>query len=287
MAPQGERILRGRLRRALSSRPEHWTVFIGVRDDESHRLLAAARERFGRNRTALLPDTTTTDMTCPELAISFDVADLVGLFNEAARAWHALRNDLALEPTPVVITSFSPPRRRSSVLEAFGRGIVDAYPQIERSVMRAVADAGPDLDEFAICVAALTQAAWALRQSVDQHTPPPELRTSDEAFQELQAVVGLHLDPPRERIQEALVRALERATDRLGPIPGGRLGSFRAPGEQPNIVEGVEPTPSDLAEIARASGEAVGFAHVASDGVVSAVEGVKTVSRKHAPVLSD
>jgi hypothetical protein len=61
-------------------------------------------------------------------------------------------------------------------------------------------------------------------------------------------------------IKDAVVAALVLAIDRLGPLPGGRLSSIRAPGQRPNIVAEVEPTHSELIQMARLSGEAVGAA---------------------------
>jgi predicted RNase H-like HicB family nuclease len=62
------------------------------------------------------------------------------------------------------------------------------------------------------------------------------------------------------RIKSAAVAALELATDHLGPLPGGRLGSFRAAGHSPHIVNGVGGSGPALLDIARRSGEAVGAA---------------------------
>lgn len=278
LKPEGEELLEDRLHRALSSRPELWTAYIAVTESEAKALWSAAEKRFGRNRTALLSAATMSSMESPELAIAFDVADWVGLFNEAAEAWHSLRAEIPLDPSPVKIAAFSPPRGRSALLEVIGRGVAEANPQIERKVMRVIADAAPQDNEFTICVRALTEAAWALRRSVNQARRPPELSTSEQAFEELEAVVGLRLDAAGEKSQQALIRALKRAADRLGPIPGGRIGGFRGPGEEPRVVDGVAPGPSDLAEIAKASGEALGYAHDATDGKVDAIEAISMIA---------
>jgi len=278
LSPNGEEILDHHLRRALSSRREGWTAYMAVAEDEAGRLADAATKLFGRNRTALLPSNVRSDMMSPELGILFDVADPVGLFNEAARAWHDLRTEAGLDPRPVHITAFSPPRIRSGVLEAFARAAANEVPQRNRAIMRAVADAAQSADERTLCIRALTEAAWALRRAVDQPSRPRELSNGEAAFQELQAVAGLRLDGPRERIKEPLARALERATDRLGPIPAGRRGSFRKPNEDPHVVEGVAPSHADLVEIARAAGEALGSAHNATEGEVDVVEAVKAIA---------
>jgi hypothetical protein len=99
------------------------------------------------------------------------------------------------------------------------------------------------------------------------------------AFVELQAVSGLHLDAEREIGRRALVEALERATDRLGPLPGGRLATIRPPDGGPAIVEGVAPTLADLIEIARAAGTACGYLHTATDGDVDIFATIDTIAR--------
>jgi hypothetical protein len=271
LTPEGETLVTDELRRVINSRPELWTAYIAVDENEASALLAAAEKRFGADRTALLSARTRGDMRSPELAIAFDVADQVGLFNEAATAWHELRTELSLAPVAVTIIAFSPPRLHSAALEALGRGMVEANSELESKVKRAVADAKPQIDERTVCVRALTQAARAMRRSLEQDRPPPELSDSELAFTELQAVEGMHLDPAREEIQTALVSALRRASDRLGPYPGGRLGSFRGPEDQANVVEEIAPTPSDLVEIARTAGRALGHAHASSDGRLDAV----------------
>jgi hypothetical protein len=275
---EGEQLLQDQLRRSLSSRPELWIAYIAVARDEAAALHEAAEKRFGRNRIAVLPERSTSGIEPPELAIAFDVADLLGLFNAAGEAWHSLRADIPLDPAPMRISAFSLPRERSETLEAICRGIVKANPQIESQITRAITAVAPQDDEYTICVRALTEAAWTLRRSVDQKKRPPQLSTGDDAFDELQAVVGLRLDAPREKVRNSLIRALRLASDRLGPIPGGCLGSVRGPGEEPHMVAGVTPTPSDLAEIAKASGEALGHAHTATAGELDAVEALRIIS---------
>ncbi len=274
---EGEWFLEDLLRRAVHSRPEGWTAYLMVDEDEAQPLQAAAEERFGRNRTALLSRTTRGDMDSAELAISFDVGDQVGLFNAAAAAWHSLRADLDLEPAPPRIAAFAAPRIRSATLEAFARGIAETAPKLERRAMRLAADAQPQGEELDLCVRALGEAAAALRLAAGAAAPAAELRDGEVAFAELQAVSGLRLDPRREAIQKALIPALERATARLGPFPGGRVGSFRGPGEALQIVEEVNPSPADLVAIAGDSGRALGFAQLALKGEVDALEAIRRV----------
>lgn len=278
LSREGEWFLEDLLRRAAHARPEGWAAYLMVDEAEAQPLLQAAEERFGRNRTALLPPTTREDMGSAELAISFDVGDQVGLFNAAADAWYSLRADLGLEPVPPRIAAFSPPRVRSVTLEAFARGTAAAAPKLERRALRLAADAQPQGGELDLCVRALCEGAAALRLAAGAKPLAAELRDGEAAFAELQAASGLQLDAPREAIQRALIPALERATARLGPFPGGGMASFRAPGEAPHIVDEVNPSPADLVAIAGDAGRAVGFAQLALGAEVDALEAIRRVS---------
>jgi hypothetical protein len=275
--PEAEELIRHRLRRSLRGGPERWAAYLAVEKGEADLLLQAAEKHLGKERVALLPATTASGMRGPELGMTFDAANLIGLFNQAAATWNALRVDLALEPAPVQVVAYSPPRRRSTTLEAVVRGIAAADPYLGDAAGRAVDGVTPQINDMTICVRALTEAAWALRRAVDKQVRPAELETGDDAFEELQAVVGLQLDESKEEIQRALASALERATDRLGPFPGGRIGSFRGPEEGPHLVDEVAPTPSDLADIAERAGKALGYAHLATGGKVDALEAIEAI----------
>jgi hypothetical protein len=281
LSPPGEQTITYLLRRARHRQPERWTAYMAVKDAEAHKLVSSAEDLFGRQRVGLVPATTRRDMVLPELAIRFEVDDEIALFNEAAVAWEKVRRNAELDPAPIQLTAYSAPRIRSSVLEAFGRGACAALPQREREIMREAAAVRPNADEQTLAVRALTHAAAALRLTVGQRKPPPMLSDSELAFAELQAVVGLQLDATREKVQQAVIEALERATDRLGPLPGGRSATVRAPGGKPNVVETVSPSLDDLTAIAAAAGAAIGYAENAG------VRGVKVTSEIEAIASGD
>ena len=128
----------------------------------------------------------------------------------------------------------------------------------------------------------LTAAAMALRRAVDQASPPAPIASGTEAFAELQAVRaaarsrlalrqsglrGLRLERARKRGELELVEALELASDRLGPLPAGGLGQVRAPDAASPLVEGVDPTPDELAGMAAHAGAALGRLAAASSDV--------------------
>ena len=123
----------------------------------------------------------------------------------------------------------------------------------------------------------LTAAARAMRRAVDQASPPAAIASGTEAFAELQEVRragrsrraprrsglrGLRLYRARQRGQLELVEALELASDRLGPLPPAGRGEGESSGRRPPLVEGVDPTPDELAAMAAHAGAALG--HLAS-----------------------
>ena len=71
---------------------------------------------------------------------------------------------------------------------------------------------------------------------------------------------ALHLPEPDETIQTPAVEAIRLAAERLGPFPGGQLGSFKGPDADPHIVDEVEPTDDDLIQMASTAGKAVNAA---------------------------
>ncbi len=119
----------------------------------------------------------------------------------------------------------------------------------------------------------LTAAARAMRRAVDQESPPAPIASATEASDELQAVRGagrsrpalrrsglrgLRLERARERGQLELVEALELASDRLGPLPAASLGQGERSGRRQPMVEGLYPTPEELAGMAAHAGAALG-----------------------------
>ncbi len=123
----------------------------------------------------------------------------------------------------------------------------------------------------------LTVAARAMRRAADQAPPPAPIATGTEALAVLQEVRGagrsrpalrrsglrgLRLERARERGQLELVEALKLASDRLGPQRAGGLGQVKAPDAPPPLMEGVDPTPAELAGMAAHAGAALG--HLAS-----------------------
>jgi hypothetical protein len=90
-------------------------------------------------------------------------------------------------------------------------------------------------------------------------TPITDSETAFQRAQHLDAQLWkLNQKPGRHDAIAFLVEAAKRAYYRgadLGPVPGGRLASFRAPGAEPNIPHTVEADPEDLRAIGSELGE--------------------------------
>lgn len=112
--------------------------------------------------------------------------------------------------------------------------------------------------------AAVQWAAKALEQVGVEGTDATPVRDSDSAFAhaqdleqqsyELTQKAGFHDEVAL--LVDAVRRACYTGAD-LGPIPGGRIGSFARPGDAAAIVYEVEPSPVDLQQIGSSIGEAL------------------------------
>jgi hypothetical protein len=107
-------------------------------------------------------------------------------------------------------------------------------------------------------------AAEALCSVGIEGTDESPIRDADAAFNRAQHLDGQMLtlglrDGYRDEVAllvDSVKLACYHGAD-LGPLPGGRIGSFRAPGESPRAVTPIEPRTSDLQAIGAALGEAL------------------------------
>jgi hypothetical protein len=107
-------------------------------------------------------------------------------------------------------------------------------------------------------------AGQALRSVGVEGTDETPIRDAESAFNRAQ-----HLDVQLLKLSQLegyndavalLVDSIKQACYHgadLGPLPGGRLGSFRAPGEELKAVPAIEPHSTDLQAIGVALGEAL------------------------------
>ncbi|MGI8622993.1 MAG: hypothetical protein ACR2NB_05790 [Solirubrobacteraceae bacterium] len=264
---RGEGRLREVLDEVLRSRPEGIAVYLFVATDEEGRALERTAEALIAHQEHVLLDASIAPSTMrgPELALVVHAASMRSALEIAEDVWNDLRDRADLAPALMRVASILPPAALealpSDVLDAFVAGIVSTAPRRASDAARRARNRFDGrARERELAARCLTAAASSLRLALGRPSGAPAISDGDRAFGELSVVADLHLDADRERIQRPLVRALDLACERLGPVAGGRLGSVRAPGARPAEVESVHPTEQDLAAMAEDSGAAVGAA---------------------------
>ncbi len=210
-------------------------------------------------------------IAAPSVATSIEIA---------TRLWASIVAHLDVDPAPDVqirdvISPGGSIRIESEVLDRFVDRIwLDEQADHSESVgFRWIYHGG--VTEKSMAGRCLKSAARALRRAAGNQGEPPEMTNGDAAFNEYVIARALVLTGPLEKIQKPTVEALNLAAETLGPFPGGRLGSFKSPMEEPVTIEEVEATAEDLERIATLAGEAVG--HAVDQGVITVREAVKPV----------
>lgn len=271
VTPRGEARLRDVLDQMLSSRPEGIAVYLAVAEQDAQALDRAAGDLIANMEHTLIDASVApSTMREPELAMVVHAASIRTALEIAQDLWDDLRERADLEPAVMRVASVLPSSSLdplpSAVLDAFVRGIDGAAPtRAVAAARRARARFDGRARERDLAGRCLTAAASALRLALGRDTGAPAITNGDQAFEELSIVAALHLDAGRELIQKPLISALDRACETLGPFPGGRVASFRAPDGRPAVIEPVQPTETDLIAIAEASGTALGAAAGAVD----------------------
>lgn len=266
LTTEGEQLLRRHFDDMFLSHPDGTAVYVAVAADEAEGLLAAARQTAGERGQALLEAALAPSvMDGPELVFVVHAASGRRAFQIAQILWDQARQDAHLLPAAMRVVELIPPHQtnpaESLVLDAFLEAAAQAAPDCHYDAERLRRAYTGAQGDKALAQHMLTLAARCLRRSVGQTADPRTIRTGDEAFAEHQVAHALRVDAPRERVQEPLSRALILATDRLGPLPGGRIGSLPQPDGTPHIVE-TSPavTQDELVAIAALAGQAVGCA---------------------------
>ena len=281
--PAADEVLRDHLDDFLLTRDDSFSVYMHVEHDELSALSGAADELLSRHEHDLIDvSVAPSSLSGPVLAFTVHTSSVRRALEVASDVWDDLRqmcaNTAGLPPRPPRIANVIPPamapEAASYVLDAFCDGINEAAPAAGTHVLRARKRYAGDVDQRDLTGRCLTAAAGALRRSLGQERDPRPIHHGDAAFDEWQMVKSLHLDAARERIQRPLLDALDLATERLGPLPGGRVARLSAHG--PSIVEGVEPTQADLEQIAALAGRALG--HAAAFGAVDPAQAMLGVA---------
>jgi hypothetical protein len=261
----GYLVLREHFDDLLLRRPDAISVYILVPEEHQAGVARGADEILPDDEHVLMSHSTAPSvMVGPELAVMVNAPTIRRALVIMRDIWSEVLERGGVPFFEPVITNVIPPGTqplvRSEVLDAFVEAIVDAGVSNGDALGELRARFGGGLSEAELAGRCVTVAALALRRAVGNDRDPQVILDGDSAFAELQPAHGVPVGREVVEIKQATVAALELATDHLGPLPGGRRGSFKAPGGAANIVQGVEPSGAELLNMARLSGEAVGAA---------------------------
>jgi len=261
--PSAEAHLRARFDELFLGRAAAYAVYLVVDTREERQIAAAAEQLISSREHTVIPAGTASVMHGPELAFSVYAASSRAAIAIAADLWQEVRSVAELPTKPAQIIAVIPPtpapNAESAVLDAFAQAIAEntESDKVAPVLLQREAYSGGQSEKH-LAARCLTVAATAMRRSVGQDRDPRLIDDGDAAFGELMSVRPLVVDAKIERIQKPLIAALQLATERLGPIAGGRRGRFQ--GGAPNIVVDVQPSGQDLIEIATLSGVVVAAA---------------------------
>ena len=218
-------------------------------------------------------------MVGPEFAFTVNAPTIRRALDVARDVWREVQAARGLPFTEPVIANVIPAGGRapvmSTVLDAFIEAIIDSGAPNGAEVREARDGFGGAASEAELAGRCVTMAALALRRAVGNESDPRPVLDGDSAFAEYVPASGAMVRVGQVPVKNAAIAALDLAVERLGPLPGGRLGSLRAPGAPPVIVHNQTPSGSELTQMARFAGEAVGFA--AADSYVDAAQVVRRV----------
>jgi hypothetical protein len=273
----GQRVLLELFDDLFLRRSDGFSVYLAVEPEEQRRIEIVAEEVLSAHEHSVIEQRVAPGrMAGPELALTVHAATSRLAVRIAGDVWDELRARAGLDaaqPRLVdVVAPARPPCGESAVLDAFVTAIAEGCPSSAADVMRERRRYGGGEDERTLAGRCLTSAARALRRSIGQRADPRPITDGEAAFGEFMPVSGLPLDAPRAPIRRAVKQALELAVERLGPYPGGELGSFRHPHGEPHTPRQVHPSLEDLVRMAELAGEAVGTAAALGVGVDASAE---------------
>jgi len=278
--PFGRDMLRTIFDDLFLRRPDAFSVYVRLDVAERTVIESAARDVVSAHEHTIIDASVApSSMTTAEFAFAVHAPSSRMALAIVHDVWGAVRERAGLRPSAAWVADLIPPSplpsSESPVLDAFVEAICERMPQVAVEVTQARMRYTGDVDERTLAGRCVTAAATALRRAVGGENDPRPITNGDEAFGELAAAATVPVARPHAPIKRATRRALELAIDHLGPLRGGELGSFRAPGRPPRIIEEVRPTAGELSAMGREAGIAVGVA--GKQGVVDAAEQVLAV----------
>ena len=245
--------------------PDAISVYVRLPKARRQAFMRAANGVLATHEHIVMPESTAPSvMGGPELAFKVNAPTIRRALAVTRDVWGDVLKEIGSGFSEPMITNVIPPGSqalvRSEVLDAFLEAVVDTGVPNGDALREVRARFSGGVSEAELAGRCVTTAALALRRTAGNDGQPRPIVDGDSAFAELEPAYGVPVGKEGALVKEAAVAALELATDRLGPLPGGRLGSFRAPGQSPRTVNEVRPTSSELLEMARLSGKAVGAA---------------------------
>jgi hypothetical protein len=263
-------------------RPDAISIYLRV--PEQHRSAieqAAAKVLPNLEHVVMGREVAPSVMIGPELSLPVHAPTIRRALSIVEDIWDDLTDGTDIEGSPPQVANVIPPGGKplamepSLVLDAFLEHILDAGGKDADALRKLRADYPGGVTERELAARCVTVAALSLRRAVGNEKEPRPIRSGDEAFIEWQPAMSVATTENVVPVKKAAVEALDLATERLGPLAGGRLGSFRRPGGPPNIVETFEPSTSDLIRIAEHAGAAAGAA--SAIGALPAREAMRRV----------
>lgn len=247
------------------SRPDGFSVYLRVDPTEAAHIAAAADVMISSHEhTLMAASVAPSTMSTPELGLTVHAPTSRVALDIATDIWDEIRQHAGLPRAVAQVADLISPTNlpcgESGVVDAFTEALISSRVAAAETVTQERMRYRGGNDERSLACRCLTSGARSFRRSLEEERDPRPITDAEAAFGELAAVSGLVLDADRAPIQRLVRQALELAADRLGPFRGGELGSFRAPGGAANVVEPVQPSQSELEQMARLAGEAVGLA---------------------------
>lgn len=246
-------------------RSDGFVAYLSVDASEQRQIQLAASDVMSQHEHIVIEATVAPSrMTGPELALSIHAPSSRVALQIAHDVWREVREGAGLPPAAPRLMELIPPSplpcAESAVLDTFAAAIGEHASSAASAVMRARMRYAGGTAERVLACRCVTAAARALRRTVGQSNDPRPINDADAAWGELGPVRGIHPLAEQLPVKRAAQHALEIAADRLGPFRGGELGSFKAPGQAPRVVDEIRPTVDDLVGMARYAGVAVGVA---------------------------
>jgi hypothetical protein len=271
--PAADDVLRSYLDDLLFARVEGFGVYLALLPEEATALTPVLADVLGRYQDIVLEASVAPSrMAGPELALTVYAPTSRVAIATATDVWDELRDHAGLPPATARVAAVSEPagapHADSPVLDAFVQAITESAPHVADRVVRARMRFDGRIDERTLAGRCLTAAVRATVRAHGGDRDPRPITDGEMAWHEFEALAAVRFREPDadgERLKQTALAALDLGVERLGPLPGGRIGTGGA-------VESFTPSAHELVEMARRAGVAVGVAAAIAESVDAAAE---------------